>query len=183
MSGYLSIFQVFEKLFEARYRRRYDARVNQTYRSYSLRELFARSLQQLMAYQVKMLRSRIDDSKIYTTPAERAELTRLGEMIEHDIYEVMLVVQPETYHRWRRPKDATPKRPGRPRTLHATVNLVKQFATENLTWGYERIYGELKTTACEANGERAAGESRRDATAKQGTTLAYESALQPSAIF
>ena len=126
MSGYLSIFQVFMMLLQEKFRPRYDARL------------------QLLAYQVKMLRNRIDDSKIYTTPAERAELTRLGEMIEHDISDVMLVVQPETYHRWRRPTDAQPKRPGRPRTPHATVNLVKQFASENLTWGYERIYGELK---------------------------------------
>ena len=84
---------------------------------------------------IKKVQNRIDDSKIYTTPAERAELTRLGEMIEHDISDVMLVVQPETYHRWRKPKEVISKRPGRPRTPHATVNLVKQFASENLTLG------------------------------------------------
>ncbi len=43
-----------------------------------------------------MLRNRIDDSKISTTPAERAELIRLGELIDHDISDVMLVVRPAT---------------------------------------------------------------------------------------
>jgi hypothetical protein len=41
-----------------------------------------------------MLHSRIDDSKIHTTPEKRAELTRQGERIEHDISDVMLIIQP-----------------------------------------------------------------------------------------
>lgn len=126
MSGYLSVFQVFTMLLAEKFRPRYDARL------------------QLLAYQVKMLRSRIDASKIYTTPTERAELTRLGELLEHDISDVMFIVQPATYHRWRKPKETKRRRPGRPRTPQATVNLVMQFATENLTWGYERVRGELK---------------------------------------
>jgi hypothetical protein len=48
MSGFLRMFQVFEKLFEARYRRRYDARL------------------QFMAYQIKMLQTRIDADRIHT---------------------------------------------------------------------------------------------------------------------
>jgi putative transposase len=126
MSGYLNIFQVFMMLVQEKFRPRYDARL------------------QLLAYQVKMLRSRIDDSKIYTTTAERAELTRLGELLDHDISDVMLVVQPATYHRWLKPKEAKRKRPGRPRTAEATVNLVLQFASENLAWGYKKLHGEFK---------------------------------------
>ncbi len=126
MSEFLRVFQVFEKLFEARYRRRYDARL------------------QLMAYQIRMLQSRIDADRIHTRPEERAELTRLGAELDHDIDDVMLVVKPDTYRGWLRPKDAEkPQKPGRPRTPQATVNLVMRFAVENLTWGCDRIQGEL----------------------------------------
>jgi putative transposase len=82
MSQNLSVFQVFTMLWAEKFRPRYDARL------------------QLLAYQAKMLRSRIDASKISTTPAERAELIRLGELLEHDISDLMLVVQPATYRRW-----------------------------------------------------------------------------------
>lgn len=127
MSDFLRMFQVFEKLFEARYRRRYNARL------------------QLMAYQIEMLQSRIDTDRIYTRPEERAELTRLGTELEHDIADVLLVVKPDTYRGWLRSKEGSrPKNPGRPGTPQATVNLVMRIAVENLTWGYERIQGELK---------------------------------------
>jgi putative transposase len=137
MSDKLSAFQVFTMLLAEKFRPRYDVRL------------------QFLTYQVKMLRSRIDDSKIYTTPEERAELTRLGALIEHDISDVMLVVKPGTYRRWLKPKKAQEKKPGRPRMAEATVNLVLQFASDNLAWGYKKLHGELKITACEANGKRA----------------------------
>lgn len=127
MSRLLRIFQVLEALFEARYRRRYDTRL------------------QLLAYQIQMLQSRLDTERIYTTPRERAELTRLGAELDHDIKDVMLVVKPDTYRGWLRPKESEkPQNPGRPQTPQATINLVMRFATENLSWGYERIQGELK---------------------------------------
>lgn len=127
MDDFSRIFQVFEKLFEAKYSKRYDTRL------------------QLLAYQIEMLRSRIDADRIYTRPEERKELSRLGEQLDHDINDVMLIVQPDTYRGWIRPKEKDkPKKPGRPGTPQATVNLVMQFATENLTWGYRRIQGELK---------------------------------------
>ncbi|MDF7823875.1 integrase core domain-containing protein [Pontiellaceae bacterium B12227] len=114
-------------LFEARYRKRYDARL------------------QLLAYQIEMLRSRINTDRIYTCPEERAKLVRLGEELEHDIDDVLLVVKPDTYRGWLRPKESSkPQKPGRPGTPQATVNLVMRFAVENLTWGYKRIQGELK---------------------------------------
>ena len=126
MNGYLSVFQVFSMLLAEKFRPRYDTRL------------------QLLAYQVKMLRGRINDSKIYTTPEERAELTRLGELLDHDISDVILVVQPETYRGWLKPKEAKTRKPGRPRTAEATVNLVLQFASDNLAWGYKKLHGELK---------------------------------------
>ena len=76
MDRNLSVFQVFTMLLAEKFRPKYDARL------------------QLLAYQVNMLRSRIDDDRIYTTPRERAELIRLGETIDHNIADVMLVVKP-----------------------------------------------------------------------------------------
>ncbi|MFA7256593.1 MAG: hypothetical protein WC047_03355 [Kiritimatiellales bacterium] len=79
MSDFSGVFQVFEQLFEARYRRRYDGRL------------------QLMAYQIEMLQSRIDTDRIYTRPEERARLTRIGAELDHDVDDVLLVVKRGTY--------------------------------------------------------------------------------------
>jgi putative transposase len=55
------------------------------------------------------------------------------------------VVKPDTYRGWLRPKEGEkPQKPGRPGTPQATVDLVMRFPAENLTWGYERLQGELK---------------------------------------
>ncbi len=126
MRGYLSVFQAFSALLAEKFRPRYDARL------------------QLLAFQVKMLRNRIEDEKIYTKPEERAELLRLGALLDHDIGDVMLVVKPGTYRSWLKPKETEPRRPGRPGTAKATVDLVLRFALENLGWGYKRLHGELK---------------------------------------
>ena len=82
-----------------------------------------------------MLRARIDDSKIIPTAAERAELIRLGALIDHDISDVMLVVKPATYRRWLSRTESKRRNPGRPGTPLATVKLVMLFASENLLWG------------------------------------------------
>ena len=101
---------------------------------------------QLLEAQIRMLRSRVDTSRIVPTPAERAELIRLGAAMDHEIGEVMHVVLPATYKKWlRKLRGARPFRPlGRPRTPFATRRLVLRLATENLRWGYRRIVGEFK---------------------------------------
>jgi len=101
---------------------------------------------QLLEAQIRMLRSRIDTSRIVPTPEERVELFRLGAAIDHDIDEAMHAVLPETYKRWlRQLRGAKPFRPsGRPRTPFTTRRLVVRLATKNLRWGYRRIIGELK---------------------------------------
>jgi hypothetical protein len=101
---------------------------------------------QLLMFQIRMLRDRIDDQRIVPTPEERAELLRLGNEINHDVADVMLVVKPQTYRRWLSPKTKTrsPKPAGRPGTAEDIVALILRMATENLSWGYKRIFGELK---------------------------------------
>jgi transposase InsO family protein len=63
----------------------------------------------------------------------------------------LLIVKPETVVRWHRKlfrwhwrRKSQPKRPvGRPRLPKEQVALLRRMATENLTWGAERIRGEL----------------------------------------
>jgi putative transposase len=100
----------------------------------------------LLEAQIRMLRSRIDTSRIVPTPEERAELLRLGAAMDHDIDEVMHVIVPATYKKWlRQLRGAKPFRPsGRPRTPLATRRLVLGMATGNLRWGCRRIVGEIK---------------------------------------
>ena len=101
---------------------------------------------QLLEAQVRMLRSRVDATRIVPTPEERAELIRLGASLNHDIDELMHIVQPETYRKWirRLRQGNTFRMPGRPRIARATRNLVLRIAGENLNWGHRRIVGELK---------------------------------------
>ena len=52
---------------------------------------------QLLQAQIRILRSRIDVSRIIPNPQEEAELFRLGALAGHDVAKVMHVVQPGTY--------------------------------------------------------------------------------------
>ncbi len=59
------------------------------------------------------------------------------------------IVTPETLLRWHRRRIARhwaqpPKRPGRPSTDTKIITLLIETATDNPTWGYRRIAGELK---------------------------------------
>jgi transposase len=61
-----------------------------------------------------------------------------------------LLVSPDTVLRWhrglvkRRHAQASGRRgPGRPRTVASIRRLVLRLATENPSWGYRRIHGEL----------------------------------------
>ena len=101
---------------------------------------------QLLEAQIRMLRARVNASRIVPTPRERAELLRLGAAMDHDIGELMHVVIPETYRKWLRQLRGrrSYKPSGRPCTPFATRNLVLRLARENLRWGYRRVFGELK---------------------------------------
>ncbi len=101
---------------------------------------------QLLEAQVRILRSRIDATRIVPTPAEKAELLRIGAGLGHDVTDVMHVVKPGSYRRWvRQSRRGVQFKPsGRPRTPMATVNLVLRIAEENLRWGYRKVVGELK---------------------------------------
>ena len=63
--------------------------------------------------------------------------------------QALLIVQPDTLLRWHRQlfrlvwrRKSKPKTP-QTRITHETIALIKQMRTENVTWGAERIRGEL----------------------------------------
>ncbi|HPS03569.1 MAG TPA: integrase core domain-containing protein [Candidatus Sumerlaeota bacterium] len=101
---------------------------------------------QFLIFQIQMLRSRVQSLKITPTPAERAELIRLGRACRHDVQGIMLVVKPETYRRWLR--STAPAKPrktsGRPGTSPEIVRLIVSMVANNIHWGYKRVWGELR---------------------------------------
>ena len=105
---------------------------------------------QFLQFQIAMLRSRIETGRIVPTPEEKAELVRLGALMEHGIAEVLHVVRPRTYRTWlrERGRGQTWKRAGRPPTPQKIQELVCRLAQENLAWGYRRIVGELRKLGC-----------------------------------
>ena len=100
-----------------------------------------------LEYQIEMLRSRLDTERIITTPEERKKLVSLGEQFNHEIDELLKVVVPDTYKRWLRELGGGEafKRVGRKsKFTQAIRDLIHRISTENKSWGYRRIKGELK---------------------------------------
>lgn len=66
------------------------------------------------------------------------------------LHEITTIFTPDTILRWHRELvekkfDSSEKRnPGRPRIRQIIVDVIVRFATENPTWGYDRIQGALK---------------------------------------
>ena len=100
----------------------------------------------LLKAQITILRARIPTDRIILSPAEKAELLRIGEECGHDVDGLMEVAKPATYKRWLaqmrggRPFQAV----GRPRLTQELRGVVIRIGSENLLWGYKRIAGELK---------------------------------------
>jgi hypothetical protein len=69
----------------------------------------------------------------------------------HTWKQALLIVKPDTLLRWHRElfrriwrhKSTSKKKPGRPPLSGAIVALIQRLARENLSWGAERIRGEL----------------------------------------
>jgi putative transposase len=57
---------------------------------------------QILLLQIRMLKRRLKNARIVATPEEKAELLRLGALLDHDLNGVLQIVQPETYREWRR---------------------------------------------------------------------------------
>lgn len=94
----------------------------------------------------EMLRKRIEKSRVFLTNEERERLLTLGEAIGKGVQDLITIVSPRTYQRWRRrvsQGEKPAKKMGRKGTPETLRELVVRLAKEN-TWGYGRIVGELK---------------------------------------
>jgi transposase InsO family protein len=102
-----------------------------------------------LRHQILVLQRQIDRPRF--TPADRTILAALSRAFDRRrLGRVMLIVKPATVIGWHRRLVARhwtqPPQPrtGRPATPTELRQLVLQFDTENPTWGYRRIHGELR---------------------------------------
>jgi putative transposase len=98
-----------------------------------------------------VLQRQLGREKVRFAPVERAFLAALLPRLPLTVLRrLRLLVRPDTVLRWprdlltrRHAAQSRPKRPGRPRTVRSIRVLVLRLATENPSWGYRRIHGEL----------------------------------------
>ena len=104
-----------------------------------------------LRHQILLLQRHLHGDQVRFTPADRAWLAALLHPLPHGVLNrLRLLVRPETVLRWHRDLIARrhaqisrPHRAGRPRTVPSIRRLVLRLASENTTWGYRRIHGEL----------------------------------------
>jgi len=101
----------------------------------------------MLRHEVSVLRRQVARPDL--RPADRAVLAGLSRLLSPS-RRGRFFVQPATLLRWHR--DLVRRRwtyarrgPGRPGLPASTVSLVVRLATENPTWGYRRVHGELVT--------------------------------------
>ena len=104
-----------------------------------------------LRHQITVLDRQLGTARVRFTRADRALLAALlGRLPRGLLRHLRLVVSPDTILRWHRElirrrhaARSRPKRQGRPRTIASIRRLVLRLASENSTWGYRRIHGEL----------------------------------------
>lgn len=98
----------------------------------------------MLRHEVAVLRRQVDRPAL--KPTDRALLAGLSRLLPRGKLH-RFFVQPDTLFRWHRDlvrrKWTYPKPSGRPKIPTGTVQLVVRLASENPTWGYRRIHGEL----------------------------------------
>ncbi len=99
---------------------------------------------EFMRAEMRMLRKRIPQKRIFLEPEEKKELLKLSEPIGSGLQFVISIVAYGTLLRWRREASGKkPKKMGRPRTLETMRELILKIARET-GWGYTRVMGEIK---------------------------------------
>jgi putative transposase len=79
-------------------------------------------------------------------PEEKRQLLVIGAVLDHDVADVIHVVQLKTYKDWLRPlgRQERFRGSGRPRIAEMLRRWVVRIGTENIRWGYQRVVEELK---------------------------------------
>ena len=108
-----------------------------------------------LRHQLAVLQRQLGDQRPRLRPEDRALLAALlAPLVRATLRRLRLLVSPDTVLRWHR--DLVKRRharaskhcgPGRPRTVASIRSLVLRLATENPSWGYRRIHGELALLA------------------------------------
>ena len=91
---------------------------------------------EFMRAEMRMLRKRIPQKRIFLTAEEKQELLELGEPIGSGLKHLISIVSYGTFLRWKRKKNSgeEPKRMGRPRTIETLRALIVRIAGET-GWG------------------------------------------------
>ncbi len=95
--------------------------------------------------EMRMLRNRIPQKRIFLTPEEKQELLELGEPIGSGLKHLISIVSYGSFLRWKRKSVSGEEvtKMGRPRTLETLRDLIVKIASET-GWGYTRVMGEIK---------------------------------------
>jgi len=106
----------------------------------------ARQVQFLRA-ENRILRERVS-ARVRLTDHERRKLVTLGAPLGAAVRELLSIVAYATFQRWvrelgKRKRARKVRKSGRPPKAEVLRSLVVRLASENLTWGYSRILGEL----------------------------------------
>ena len=99
----------------------------------------------VLRHQLAVLRRQVPRPQF--EPVDRVFLSAFARVLGRDRWAIFLV-KPDTLLRWHRRLVAKHwtyphRQPGRPGTAVATRQTILRFASENPTWGYRRIHGEL----------------------------------------
>jgi putative transposase len=112
-----------------------------------------RHQQDVIAYLVeenRILKEQLGRRRLRLTDDQRRRLAAKGKRIGHSALDCFAtIVTPDTIMRWHRRLIAMKwtyesQRVGRPGLMKAIKALIVRMATDNSTWGYCRIQGELK---------------------------------------
>lgn len=117
-----------------------------------------------------ILRAQLGPRRLRFTDEQRRSLAAKARLLSRKLLsDIATIVTPETLLRWHRKLIANKydgsasRRPGRPATANDLEALIVRMATENRTWGYERIRGALANLGHEVANSTIANILKRNA--------------------
>jgi transposase len=104
-----------------------------------------------LRHQLTILQRQLGDQRPQLRPEDRAFLAALlAPLARTTLRRLRLLVSPDTMLRWHRDlikhrhaRASANRGPGRPRTVASIRRLILRLASENPSWGYRRVHGEL----------------------------------------